>query len=175
MVAMSARMVVVMVAPVASAPTSAVAVAGGPRWGTSRPSALGWRCTQGPSGPALRHQRVAKADTWGTLAAKGIIIWEQGRMSRGFSRWLRSTAESQLRHRVAVRGPSQKAGGFVGACSYKKKDGRLLVSACSVWPLPEGRLGNASFPLPGLGSGAGVRDGMLQSLTVGAGFRWREG
>lgn len=107
----------VMVAPAASAPTSAVAAAGGPRWGTSRPSALGWRCTQGPSGPALRHQRVAKADTRGTLAAKGIIIWEQGRMSRGFSRWLGSTAESQLRHRVAVRGPSQKAGGFVGACS----------------------------------------------------------
>lgn len=115
---MSARMVVVMVAPAAaSAPTSVVAAAGGPGWGTSRPSALGWRCTQGSSGPSLRHQRVAKADTRGTLAAKGIIIWVQGRMSRGFSRWLRSTAESQLRHRVAVRGPSQKAGGFIGACS----------------------------------------------------------
>lgn len=117
MVTVSARMVVVMVASAASAPTSAVAATGGPRWGTSRPSALCWRCTQGPSGPALRHQRVAKADTRGTLAAKGIIIWVQGRMSRGFSRWLRSTAESQLRHRVAVWGPSQKAGGFVGACS----------------------------------------------------------
>lgn len=124
---MSARVVVVMVAPAAPSSAPAVAAAGGPGWGTSWPAALGWGCTQGPSWTSLRHQRVAKADTWGTLATKGIIIWVQGRMARRFWGWLRSTAEPQLRHRVAVRGPSQKPGRLVWACSYKKKDGRLSI------------------------------------------------
>lgn len=108
----------VMVAPpAAAAPASSVAAAGGPGWGTSWPATLGWRCTQGSSWTSLRHQRVAKADTRGTLATKGIIVWVQGRMSRSFCGWLRSTAEAQLRHRVAVGGPSQKTGGLFGACS----------------------------------------------------------
>lgn len=107
----------VMVAPSASVSATPVAAAGGPRWGTSWPAALGWRCTQGSAWASLRHQRVAKADTGRTLATKGIIIWVQGRMSRSFCGWFRSTAEPQLRHRVAVGGPSQKAGGLIGACS----------------------------------------------------------
>lgn len=123
MVAMSARMVVVvMVAPSATvplAPAAAVVVvaAGDPGWGTSRSAALGWRCTKGPSWTSFRYQRVSEANTRRTLATKGIVIWVQGRMARGFCGWLRSTAEPQFRHRVAVGGPSQKMGGLFRACS----------------------------------------------------------
>lgn len=118
MVAMSARMVLVLVAPTAApSPAAAVAVAaGGPGWGTSRPAALGWRCTQRPSWTSFRHQRVSEADTRGTLATKGII-WVQSRVARGFCGWFRNTTEPQFRHRVAVGSPSQKAGGFFRACS----------------------------------------------------------
>lgn len=121
MVAMSARMVVMMVAASATvpmAPAAAVVVAaGGPGWGTSRSAALGWRCTKGPSWTSFRYQRVSEAHTRRTLATKGVIIWVQGRMARGFCGWLRSAAEPQFRHRVAVRGPSQKMGGLFRACS----------------------------------------------------------
>lgn len=123
MVAMSARMVVVMVAPSAAVPLAPAAMmvvvvaAGGPGWGTSWSTALGWRCTKGPSWTSFRHQRVSEADTRCTLATKGIIIWMRGRMARGFCGWLRSTAESQFRHRMAVGGPSQKVGGLFRACS----------------------------------------------------------
>lgn len=123
MVAMSARMVVMMVAPSATvplAPAAAVVVvvaAGGPGWGTSRSAALGWRCTKGPSWTSFRYQRVSEADTRRTLATKGVIIWVQGRMARGFCGWLRSVAETQFRHRVAVGGPSQKMGGLFRVCS----------------------------------------------------------
>lgn len=122
MVAMSARMVVVLVAPSATAPppTAVVMVvaAGGSGWGTSRSTALGWRCTKGPSWTSFRYQRVSEADTRRTLATKGvIIIWVQGRMARGFCRWLRSTAKPQFRHGVTVWGPSQKVGGLFRACS----------------------------------------------------------
>lgn len=114
---MSARMVVVMVTPSAAmplAPSATVVVmvvaAGGPGWGTSRSAALGWRCTKGPSWTSFRYQRVSEADPRCTLATKGVIIWVQGRMARGFCGGLRSTAEPQFRHRVAVGGPSQKVG-----------------------------------------------------------------
>lgn len=124
MVAMSARMVVVMVAPAAAVPLAlaammvvVVVVAGAPGWGTSRSAALGWRCTKGPSWTSFRHQRVSEADTRRTLATKGVIIWMQGRMARGFCGWFRSTAESQFRHRMAVGGPSQKVGGLFRAYS----------------------------------------------------------
>lgn len=123
MVAMSARMVVVLVAPSATAPPPPTAVvmvvaAGGSGWGTSRSTALSWRCTKGPSWTSFRYQRVSEADTRRTLATKGvIIIWVQGRMARGFCGWLRSTAKSQFRHGVTVGVSSQKVGGLFRACS----------------------------------------------------------
>lgn len=129
MVAVSARMVVVMVAPLAAMSLSpAVAAAavvvvvvvvavGVPGWGASGSAALAWRRTKGPSWPSFRHQRVPEADTRRTLATKGVIIWVQGRMARGFCGWLRGTAEPQFGHRMAVRGPSQKVGGLFSSCS----------------------------------------------------------
>lgn len=121
MVAMSARMVVVLVAPSATPPPPPAVVmvvaTGGSGWRTSRSAALGWRCTKGPSWTSFRYQRVSEADTRRTLATKGVIIWVQGRMARGFCGWLRSIPEPQFRHGVAVGGPSQKVGGFFRAYS----------------------------------------------------------
>lgn len=103
---------------------------GGPGRGTTRPAALGWGCTQGPPRAALRHQRVPETDTRGALTTEGTIfqVW----LARGPWRWLRGAAEPQLGHGVAVRGPSQKAGGLL-TCSWR--DGR---SPC-ICLCPKGR------------------------------------
>lgn len=97
------------------------ATGGGPGWGTSRPAALGWGRTHGPPRPTLRHQRVAEADARDTLATEGTIfrarVWQAG----GPGKCLGDATEPQLGHGVAVRGPSQKMGGLLGACSWKER------------------------------------------------------
>lgn len=110
MVVKSARLVAVAVEMMV-----AVGTCGGSGRGTARPAALGWRCTQGPTRASLRHQRVSEADTRGTLSTEGTIFRVQ--LAGGPWGWLRGTAEPQLGHGVSVRGPSQKAGGLLRACS----------------------------------------------------------
>lgn len=109
MVAMSARVATAVM----------VVAAGGPERGAARPAALGWGCTQSLPRVSLRHQRVPEADTGGALATEGTIFW--GRLAWVPCGELGGAAEPQLRHGMAVRGPSQKAGGFLRACGWKER------------------------------------------------------
>lgn len=111
MVGKSARLVAVAVQMM----VAVVTCGGSSGRGTARPVALGWRCTQGPTRASLRHQRVSEADTRGTLSTE-VTIFRVQLAGRPWG-WLRGTAEPQLGHGVSVRGPSQKAGGLLGACS----------------------------------------------------------
>lgn len=118
MAAMSARVMMTMMVVVVVVVMPAMPTVGGPGWRTAGPAALGWGCAQGPPWASLRHQRVAEADTRGTLATKGTIFLVQVRLPRRREGQLWSTAEPQLRHGVAVGGPSQKVRGLLGACSW---------------------------------------------------------
>lgn len=132
-----------------------VVAAGGPGRRTARPAAvLGWGHTQGPPRVSLRHQRVPEADTWGALATEGTIFW--GWLAWSACGGLGGAAEPQLRHGMAVRGPSQKAGGFLRACGWKERCGESLYL-----PLSQGRPVEGPFPFPHCDweSGAGVREG----------------
>lgn len=106
-----------MVATSAAMVAAAAALTcGGPGRGAARPAALGWGCTQGPPRASLTHQGIPEADTRGALTTEGTIFWV--RLARGPWGWLGGVAEPQLGHGVAVRGPSQKAGGLL-ACSRR--------------------------------------------------------
>lgn len=163
---------VVMSARVATAVT--VVVAGGPGRGAARPAALGWGCTQGPPRVSLRHQRVSEADTWGALATEGTIFW--GQLAWGPCRGLGGTAEPQLRHGMAVRGPSQKAGGFLRTCSWKEMEGVPVSASLS------GEACGRAFSIPlspimtgkvGQGSERGSKVGSLGNRKPETGSEWR--
>lgn len=95
----------------------------GPGRGTARPAAaLGWGRTEGPPRASLRYQRVPETDARDALATEGTIF--RVGLAGGPWGWFRGVAEPQFRHGVAVRGPSQKAGGLLGACSWR--DGNSL-------------------------------------------------
>lgn len=119
MVATSAKVAAVVVVVVVMIVVVAVAATthGAPGRGAAWSAALGWGRTQGPPRASLRHQRVAKADTRGALATKGTIFWSRIWLAGRPQGWFRDTAEPQLRHGVAVGGPSQKVGGFLRVCS----------------------------------------------------------
>lgn len=142
MVATSAKVAAVVVVVVVMIVVVAVAATthGAPGRGAAWSAALGWGRTQGPPRASLRHQRVAKADTRGALATKGTIFWSRIWLAGRPQGWFRDTAEPQLRHGVAVGGPSQKVGGFLRVCSWKKMESRPIPPA----PLP---------PHPGEASG----------------------
>lgn len=96
--------------------------------GTARPAAaLGWGRTQGPPRSSLRYQRVPEANTRDTLATEGTIF--RVGLARGPWGWFKGAAEPQFRHGVTVRGPSQKAGGLLGACSWRDGNSLYLTPA----------------------------------------------
>ena len=139
MVATSAKVaaVVVMVVVMMVAVAVAATTCGAPGRGAAWSAALGWGRTQGPPRTSLRHQRVAEADTRGALATKGTIFWSRIRLAGRPQGCFGDTAEPQLRHGVAVGGPSQKVGGLLRACSWKKM-GESPYTSCPT-PTPPRR------------------------------------
>lgn len=156
----------------ASAVMTVAAMCGGPGRGTARPAALSWRRTQGPPRASVGHQRFPEADSRGTLATERIIFRVQ--MAGGPWGWLGGAAEPQLGHGVAVRGPSQKAGGLLGARSWKERWRESSYVSAS----PQRTF---SFPLSirtgkvGAGVGEGSEVGSPGIRRPGTGSEWRGG
>lgn len=161
----------------ASAVMMVAATCGGPGRGTAGPAALSWRRTQGPPRACVRYQRVPEADSRDTLATERIIFRVQ--MAWDPWGWLGGAAEPQLRHGVAVRGPSQKAGGLLGACSWKERwRESQYVSASSQRSSVEGP---SPFPFPsglgkwGQGSERAAKWRVQGNRRPGTGSEWKGG